>query len=62
MRPPLIGVGTHSDVDSLKVRKKLPVWDFGTSGLETLSLATIRNICEHWIAEMIWEISKWGDK
>eukprot|EP00975_Prorocentrum_lima_P058493 12269863-Prorocentrum_lima.AAC.1 len=28
---PSFGAGSRDDVDSLKTRTKLPVWDFGTS-------------------------------
>eukprot|EP00975_Prorocentrum_lima_P040977 8605963-Prorocentrum_lima.AAC.1 len=39
---PSFGAGSHNEVDSLKVRKKLPDQDFGTSRLETLPPAKIR--------------------
>eukprot|EP00975_Prorocentrum_lima_P059486 12471298-Prorocentrum_lima.AAC.1 len=60
MRPPSFGVGSTSDtydVDSLKVRKKLPVLDVGTSRLESLSPSKIRKIFEHWVTEMALKIS-----
>eukprot|EP00975_Prorocentrum_lima_P025562 5375553-Prorocentrum_lima.AAC.1 len=57
MRPPSFGIGSHSDVDSLPVRKKLPVLYFGS-----LSLAKIRKVFEHWITAMTLKISTWGEQ
>eukprot|EP00975_Prorocentrum_lima_P000841 175160-Prorocentrum_lima.AAC.1 len=46
--PPYFEAWTHNDVDSVKVRKKLPAPDVGTSGLHSLSPAMIRRTIEQW--------------
>eukprot|EP00975_Prorocentrum_lima_P056315 11809250-Prorocentrum_lima.AAC.1 len=50
----------HNDVDSLTVRHRLPVLDFGTSRLETSSPAFIRRTFEQWTVEMTLHMSTWG--
>eukprot|EP00975_Prorocentrum_lima_P057876 12138498-Prorocentrum_lima.AAC.1 len=52
-RPPSFGAGSTHNVDSLKMRKKLPVLDFGTSRLEAFSPTFIRRTFEQWVVEIV---------